>query len=172
MEKELLLLGILLSHDVHGYELSEMLKHNLGTPIAMKKSNAYRLLNAMEKDGLITHTEEQAGNRPVRRVYSITEAGEKEFKRLLKANIAAYTEPEFPSMVGIDFISLLPNGEAIQLLKERLEIVGKKAQAFAELPEEIMGAHPTTIYLKRFYVQEVEWLREFISHLENQSGEL
>ena len=168
MEKELLLLGILLSHDVHGYELSEMLKHNLGTPIAMKKSNAYRLLNAMEKDGLITHAEEQAGNRPLRRVYSITEAGEKEFKRLLRANIAAYAEPEFPSMVGIDFISLLPNDEAIQLLQKRLGIVEKKEQAFAELSEEITEAHQTSAYLKRFYTQEVEWLREFISHLENQ----
>ena len=168
MEKELLLLGILLSHAVHGYGLNEMLKHNLGTPIAMKKSNAYRLLNAMEKDGLITHTEEQAGNRPLRRVYSITEAGEKEFKRLLQANIATYAEPEFPSMVGIDFISLLPKEEAIQLLEKRLEIVEKKAQDFAELSEEITEAHPTSTYLKSFYEQEVEWLREFISHLENQ----
>ena len=168
MEKELLLLGILLSHNVHGYELSEMLKHNLGTPIAMKKSNAYRLLNAMEKDGLITHTEAKAGNRPVRRVYSISGAGEKAFKKLLRENIAAYAEPEFPSMVGIDLISLLPNDEAIQLLKERLEIIERKEQAFAELPEEIMGAHPTAAYLKRFYTQEVVWLREFISHLENK----
>ncbi len=168
MEKKLLLLGILLSHDVHGYELNEMLQHNLGIPIEMKKSNAYRLLGVLEKDGLITHTKEQAGNRPMRRVYSITEAGEKKFKRLLRENIAAYAEPEFPSMVGIDLISLLPTEEAIELLYERLEIIEKKVDAFTELPAEILEAHPTTAYLKRFYTQEVAWLKEFISHLEKQ----
>ncbi len=168
MEKKLLLLGILSSHDMHGYEISEIFKHNIGMPIEMKKSNAYRLLNALEKDGLITHTEDQVGNRPIRRVYSITEAGEKELKRFLRANIATYAEPDFPSMVGIDLISLLPSEETIELLTERLEIIEKKVDAFTELPAEILEAHPTTAYLKAFYLQEVNWLREFIEELREQ----
>jgi len=168
MEKKLLLLGILLSHDVHGYELNEILKNSPGIPIELKKPNTYRLLSALEKDGLIAYTEEQAGNRPVRRVYSITQAGKKEFERLLKENIANYAEPEFPSMVGIDFISLLPATEAVELLKTRLTIVDKKVQAFESIGTEILEAHPTTAYLKAFYIQEINWLREFINQLEKQ----
>ena len=168
MEKRLLLLGILLSHDVHGYELAELFKHSVGIPIEIKKPNAYRLLGALEKDGLITHTEEQVGNRPTRRVYSITEAGKKEFMRLLRANIATYAEPEFPAMVGIDFASFLPAEEAVELLKTRLARVTEKAQAFDAIPAEIFEAHPTTAYLKDFYSQEVNWLKEFIVRLENK----
>jgi DNA-binding PadR family transcriptional regulator len=112
MNKKLLLLGILLSHDMHGYELSEILKF-IGIPIEMKKSNAYRLLGVLEEDELITFTNEQVGNRPVRRVYSITEKGKEEFQRLLRENLAAYTEPDFPSLIGIDFIHLLPAEEAV-----------------------------------------------------------
>lgn len=168
MEKKLLLLGILISHDVHGYELSEMLKDNPGISIEMKKPNTYRLLGALEKDGLITYTEEQDGNRPVKRVYSITEAGKKEFEKLLKENIANYAEPEFPSMVGIDFISLLPTKEAVELLNTRLATVTEKVQAFDALSEEIFKAHPTTAYLKAFYSQEINWLKEFINQLEKE----
>lgn len=168
MEKKLLLLGVLLSHDVHGYELSEMLKDNPSIAIEMKKPNTYRLLNALEKDGLITHTEEQVGNRPTRRVYSITAAGKEEFRRLLTASIAAYEEPQFPAMVGFDFISLLPTRETIELLNQRLEIIEGKVQTFEDLPAEILDAHPTSAYLKNFYEKEVSWLKEFISQLETQ----
>ena len=66
MEKKLLILGLLLSHGMHGYQLNEMLEHNPGTPISLKKSNAYKLLDDMEKDGWVTHTLEKEGNRPQR----------------------------------------------------------------------------------------------------------
>jgi len=65
MEKKLLLLGLLLSHGMHGYQLNENLQHNPGTPNTLKKSNAYKLLNDMEKDGWVTHIQEQEGNRPL-----------------------------------------------------------------------------------------------------------
>ena len=164
MNKKLLLLGILLSHDMHGYELSEILKY-IGIPIEMKKSNAYRLLGVLEKDELITFTNEQVGNRPVRRVYSITEKGEKEFQRLLRENLAAYTEPDFPSLIGIDFIHLLPAEEAVALLEKRLKLVEAKKKAFEALPKETVEEHKATPYLKAFYAQEIAWLKEFIDHL-------
>ena len=48
MEKKLLLLGLLLSHSMHGYQLNEMLKNNIGIPITLKKSNAYKILGRIE----------------------------------------------------------------------------------------------------------------------------
>ena len=50
MEKRLLILGLLLSHEMHGYQLKEMLDQNPGTPISLKKSNAYKLLGDMGKE--------------------------------------------------------------------------------------------------------------------------
>ena len=49
MESKLLILGLLLSHEMHGYQLYEVLSQNPGTPISLKKPNTYRLLGDMEK---------------------------------------------------------------------------------------------------------------------------
>ena len=120
MEKKLLLLGLLLSHDMHGYQLNEVLQQSPGMPIALKKSNAYKLLTVMEKDGWVTHTQEQEGNRPLRRVYTVTEIGKVAFDRLLRENLSTHPLPEFPGVVGLDFLHALPPEESIALLEKRL----------------------------------------------------
>ena len=127
MEKKILLLGLLLSHGMHGYQLNEMLQQNPATPISLKKSNAYKLLNDMEADGWVSYTEEQEGNRPPRRVYSVTEEGENGFFIACSAKTFHHIwAPEFPGVVGLDFLYLLPRDEAASLLENRLEVVRGK----------------------------------------------
>ena len=163
MEKKLLILGLLLSHGMHGYQLNELLLNNPGTPISLKKSNAYKLLNDMEKDGWVTHTQEQEGNRPQRRVYSVTEEGEAAFYSLLRENLSSQPSPEFPGVVGLDFLYLLPAEEAATLLETRLELVEKKFQHLDEISSEIRQSHLATDYLHQYYAKEIEWLTKVIS---------
>ncbi len=84
MERKLLLLGLLYSHEMHGYQLNEVLDTHLGTSIQLKKPTVYKLLNQMATDGWLTFREEREGNRPNRRVYAITEQGGEVFQRLLR----------------------------------------------------------------------------------------
>lgn len=165
MEKKLLILGLLLSHGMHGYQLNELLQHNPGTPISLKKSNAYKLLNDMEKDGWVTHTQEQEGNRPQRRVYSVTEEGEAAFYRLLRENLSSHPAPEFPGVVGLDFVYLLPAEEATTLLETRLTFVKEKFQRLDNIEEGIRQSHLASEYLLQFYANEIEWLSEIINRL-------
>ncbi|MGD8597706.1 MAG: helix-turn-helix transcriptional regulator, partial [Anaerolineae bacterium] len=76
MERELLLLGLLRSQDMHGYQLHEAIDSHLGMGVQLTKPTAYRLLSNMADDGWVTFREEQEGNRPPRRVYAITPKGE------------------------------------------------------------------------------------------------
>jgi DNA-binding PadR family transcriptional regulator len=168
MEKKLLLLGILLSHGMHGYQLNEMLQHNPGTPISLKKSNAYKLLNDMEKDGWVTHTQEQEGNRPQRRVYSVTEDGEAAFYRLLRENLSSHPSPEFPGVVGLDFLYLLPAKEAAVLLETRLKFVEEKFNQLDNIDIEIRQSHLASEYLHKFYTNEIKWLMEIIQRLQSE----
>ena len=168
MEKKMLILGLLLSHDMHGYQLNEVLQHNPGTPISLTKSNAYKLLNDMERDGWITHTQEQVGNRPQRRVYSVTEEGKVEFFRLLRENLSSQPSPEFPGVVGLDFLHLLPSDEAAALLESRLQLVEKNFQQLDELPLQIRQSHLSSEYLHKFYATEIEWLSGIIKRLQSQ----
>lgn len=167
MEKKLLLLGLLLSHDMHGYQINEMLQQNPGTPISLKKSNAYRLLGDMEQEGWVTYEVEQEGNRPQRRVYSVTEDGEKAFYRLLRMNLSAHASPEFPSCVGLDFIYKLPLEETVSLLENRLKLVKEKFQQLDDISEEIRKTHLAIDYLHQYYAKEIEWLGEVTHRLQS-----
>jgi len=165
MEKKLLLLGLLLSHDMHGYQLNEMLQHNPGMPITLKKSNAYKLLNDMETDGWVTHQEEQEGNRPMRRVYTVTEEGEAAFYRLLRENLATCPSPEFPGVVGLDFVYALPAEEVITLLEQRHQAIEAKFQKLDDVSVEIRESHLAVEYLHHYYATELQWLADVINRL-------
>jgi len=165
MEKKLLLLGILLSHGMHGYQLNEILQNNPGTPISLKKSNAYKLLSDMEADGWVSFYQEQKGNRPQRRVYEVTDKGKAAFMRLLRENLSTPIPPEFPAAAGLDFIYMLPDEEVIELLETRLQAVNKKFQQLDEVPAEIRDSHLTVEYLHHFYASEIHWLSETIQRL-------
>jgi len=167
MEKKILILGLLLSHGMHGYQLNEMLKHNPGTPISLKKSNAYKILADMEKEGWVKHSQEQDGNRPQRRVYSLTKEGEDAFYSLLRENLSSYPTPEFPSVVGFDFISLLPSEETVELLEQRKRLVTERFNQLDSLSVEIRESHPTSEYMHNYYAGEIEWLNKLINRLQN-----
>lgn len=166
MEKKLLLLGLLFSHNMHGYQLNEMLKHNFSMPITLKKSNAYKLLNDMEIDGWVTHQKEQEGNRPTRRVYTLTEKGKEVFCRLLRENLAACPPPEFPSVVGLDFVHVLPSEEVITLLEQRHQAVKAKFEQLDSVSTEIRESHLTVEYLHHHYATELQWLVNVINRLQ------
>ncbi len=169
MEKKLLLLGLLLSHEMHGYQLNELLQKNPSTPIALKKSNTYRLLNKMEEEGWVTHTEEQEGNRPQRQIYTVTEAGKAAFYELLRENLAAPPSPEFPGVVGLDFLYMLPVEERVPLLKQRLKAVTAQFEKLDGLEVEIRQTHLAAAYLHTYYAREMQWLDELIQRLQSEN---
>ena len=162
MEKKLLLLGLLRDQEMHGYQLNEMLGQGSGIPIKLSKPNAYRLLSQLEQDGWVVYREEQEGNRPPRRVYAITEEGEKAFQRMLRDNLAAYSQPEFPSSVALNYLELLPMHEAAALLRQRREKVALRFKEMDGVPVEVREKYPGIEYLFRFYRFELEWLDEMI----------
>jgi len=165
MEKKLLLLGLLFSHDMHGYQLNEILQHNPGMSVTLKKSNAYKLLSDMETDGWVTHQEEQEGNRPLRRVYTVTEEGEAVFYRLLRENLASSPSPEFPGVVGLDFVYALPGEEVITLLEQRHQAIEAKFQQLDDVSAEIRESHLAVEYLHHYYASELQWLADVIYRL-------
>ena len=169
MEKKLLLLGLLLGQGMHGYQLNEVLQQTPGTPISLKKSNAYKLLNDMEKEGWVTHVEEQAGNRPQRRVYSVTEEGEKAFYRLLRSNLSTHSSPEFPSVVGLAFMYMLPTEEAVSLLEKRRQAVAEKFQQLDAVSAELRQSHLAVEYQHHYYATELHWLENVIARLKSSS---
>ncbi len=168
MEKKLLLLGILRDHMMHGYQINEILRQDAGIGLTLKKANAYKLLNQMATDGWITYREERAGNRPLRRVYTIAPAGEAAFQRLLRQSLRAYTAPQIPSVIAYNYLNELPVAEAVTLLQERWQVVNDRFHQLEATPPEMLQAHLGMVYLHRFYTAELEWLAEIINQLNDK----
>lgn len=143
MEKKLLLLGLLRNQETHGYQLNDLIDTHFGDHIDLKKPTLYDLLKKMTDDGWIESREEQAGNRPIRRVYVIKEAGEAAFQSLVRESLAAY-EPLHPDGdIGLMFLDSVPAAEALPLLRERRAAIGT---LFKHLEEhgghDVSAGHP------------------------------
>jgi DNA-binding PadR family transcriptional regulator len=165
MDRELLLLGLLRRTDMHGYQLHEFINQNMASCVDLKKPTAYYLLDKMAEAGWMTIAEEQEGNRPPRRVYRLTPAGEAAFQRLLRANLTEYQPSRFPGDIGLAFLDALPPDEARELLAERRANLAE-ALAQAEATPWHTGSIQLVIeHQVRHLKTELAWLDEVIERL-------
>ena len=123
MERELLLLGLLNQEGRHGYELHDFIEKYMQTCVDIKKPTAYYLLDKLAKGGFITETVEQSGNRPARRVYQLTEAGNSYFDHLLRDYLSRYSPTQFADLVGLASPFLKRAVESTQAVVEEMELL-------------------------------------------------
>jgi len=171
MERELLLLGLLRSQDMHGYQLHEAIDSHLGMGVQLTKPTAYRLLSNMAEDGWVTFREEQEGNRPPRRVYAITPQGEVAFQQLLRENLANYQPSDFTCHIGLAFLDELSAEEALPLLHRRhtgMEALLESTRAHGEHPGSLQLMLERQVHL---LIAELEWLDTVIARLRNAQDE-
>lgn len=167
-DKVLLLLGILISHQSHGYEIQSLLDSPT-MPIHIGKANAYQILGQFEDSGWVTASEERIGNRPPRRIYTLTASGEEAFQRILRKRLASYTATDHANAVSLNFLSLLPTEEAIELLSLRLAGVQKKLDTLVEQVTEDAAPHYGVNYLVDYTYFERDWLRSLIERLASEA---
>ena len=171
MERKLLLLGILRDHDMHGYQINTILADDVGIGMTLKKASAYKLLGQMADDGWVTYREEREGNRPPRRVYAIAPEGEAAFQQMLSESLGSYKTPQMPSLIAYNHIHALPADAAVALLDKRRQTVEQRFQQLEAVPKEMVQAHPSMVYLHRFYAAELAWLDEMVEGLMDQLGD-
>ncbi len=70
-----LVLLLLAEGPSHGYELAQSLKKFSPEGLSVEPSILYRILRQMEREGLTTHSLDDSGTGPARRVYELTSEG-------------------------------------------------------------------------------------------------
>lgn len=116
--RALLLLGALTVRRQHGYQLNDFIEKC--RVAELKKPTVYALLDRLVAAGHINLQTEQVGNRPVRKVYSLTASGHVLMDQLLRENLRMAEMGTSGSEIGLMFLDYLPHSEAISCLKERL----------------------------------------------------
>ena len=167
-DKRLLLLGILSTHSLHGYELNELLKSDV-VAIRIGKANAYQILAKLEREGLITGHEEQVDKRPPRTVYTITDAGRASFAQLVQARLAEYQPLEYPDGISLNFIDVLTPDVAVPLLEQRAQRLAARCATFAGFSDDIRASHPGLDFLVRMTELEQSMLQELIEKLKKET---
>ena len=166
MERKLLLLGMIRVQEMHGYQINELIDTHLGTSIQLKRPTAYKLLGVMQHDGWITSREEQEGNYPTRRIYTITPEGDTAFQQLLRENLSDYKPISYMNDIGIIYLDALPAEESASLLSQRRA----KVESFVENISENEGQHGSFQLILSYHLKhlnaELEWLDEVIGQLQ------
>lgn len=165
MERELLLLGLLRREDMHGYQIAEFIANNMNVCINLKKPTAYYILDRMAQQGWVTKTQERAGNRPTRFVYTLTADGESAFQRLLRENLQHFQLHDFPGDIGLGFLDEMPPEEARAALSvRRTALVQQLADARA-IPTH-RGSMQLTIEHRVHHLEsELAWLEDVLARL-------
>jgi DNA-binding PadR family transcriptional regulator len=116
---KLVLMGLLIKGDNHGYNLRKMIEKDLSNLINVDNTSIYYTLNKMEKEGLVTFKIISDTKRPQKNLYSLTEKGKKEFRELLLSNMSDNRRPLLNIDISLYFIDMLEKQEAIDKLADR-----------------------------------------------------
>lgn len=166
-ERELLLLGLLLGADQHGYQLNEWIEQRLRPVTTLKRPTAYAVLERLCAAGSIAVTTVRQGRRPPRKVYSITPAGRQLFLEGLRRSLAEGLRREAGGETALLFIDALPPSDAARLLRMRLarlqaQIVEADRAPQPDLP---LGLALALEHRLRLLRAEADWLAELIARL-------
>ncbi len=167
MERKILLLGLLRQFDMYGYKLNEFIDTHIETSIQLKKPTTYRILHKMAEEGWIEFKEVQEGNRPFKRIYSITSQGELEFQKLLRKSLSNYEPSEYRSAISLAFVDALPLDEVVSLLEKRRELLKKILQTTQKNAEGHGHFNLLIDHRIRHLSTELEWLNEIIDHFKS-----
>jgi DNA-binding PadR family transcriptional regulator len=133
-QNALLLLGLLRHQNYHGYQLHEFIERDLSGLVNLKKATAYDLLKKLQAAGYIQSHSEQQGGRPPRRVYLITDKGRAYFQELLRENLAHSDQFNLAGDIGLIFLDELGPETARRYLRQRLDDLGARIEAFKSVP--------------------------------------
>ncbi len=159
MDRQLLLLGLLRNQEMHGYQINEFIDQQMAFCVDLKRSTAYYLLDKLCREGYVSEEVERAGNRPERRVYRITHAGEAYFQRLLRHNLAAYTPPIYAEDIGVIFQHHLAPEETARLLQVRRDAIIAHRARLEALRASLPADHQAVIEHHLVHVDaELGWL--------------
>lgn len=170
-ERELLVLGLLMTQSQHGYQINDFIERNLGQVSDMKKATAYSILKRLDKQGCVDVTVEQEGNRPPRQIYSITDRGRELFYDLLRSSLAHAENVTPAGEIGLMFIDHLSRNDAKELLKIKLEKMNQLIEACSSIPSHEEGIGVNLSFRHRLALLECNrtFLIETIQELENES---
>ncbi len=167
-DKLLLVLGVVLSQESHGYGLIELLESS-GAPMRVGRANAYKLLRKLEKLGWAESRTEKGERGGGRQTYRATEVGREAFEHMLRKRLCMTLELEVADAVSLDFASVLSEEDATKQLEARLALQRERCRDMGQFTKEERQAHMGLDLRIHLMNQERMWLEKAIKRRKAES---
>ncbi len=172
------ILGLLQQQERTGYDLkNECFDDCIAHLWPADQAQIYRTLDKLETQGWIVCTVEIQYDRPNRKVYRITEAGQAEFHQWLQTHHPLPIVRE-PLLVQLYFAESLSNQMIVHLLQQELEAqqqkLGQREAVDVPALETVAPSREQTVQqlilslMQRREQTYLDWLREAIEVIQHQ----
>jgi len=116
---EVILLGLLKEGEKHGYELKKIIEEEIKPLTNVTLTSIYYTLEKLAKKGYLQYKKGRAGQRPEKRVYSLTPKGEMFLNKLLIRNFLYLERPFFNLDLVLYFLDRLPSQRQVKKLIDK-----------------------------------------------------
>jgi len=120
------LLGILMTGPKHGYELHGYMSDRMNEFWQLSMSQIYALLKRLEREGCIISRQERQENRPAKKVFSLTQTGEKRFLSWVQSPVQHVRDFRIEFMAKLFFIRELRLNLGDSLIDRQIEVLQQK----------------------------------------------
>lgn len=177
MSVRLVILGLLRERPLYGYEIKQIIEEHMSDWTSIAFGSIYFALEKLAKEKFVSKVDiEQAGKRPSRSVFEITQTGREEFSRLLREVWQQVERQYFSIDVCLFFLNTLPLEEVKRYLEIRqaglqatLEHICTHRDEQLSLPEVPRLAAAIFDHTLAHTQAELDWISNLLNKLE--SGE-
>jgi DNA-binding PadR family transcriptional regulator len=186
VELDCVLLGLIRLHQgVTGYELNRIIRESTGYLMSASLSHIYPSLKRLHEKGLVTYVDSPMKNRPTKKIYHITPAGDEALQAWLEVPVEANLDFK-PFCLKMAFSPLMRKETILQHIDREITCREKLRQGrepgiqvevdyldkerFNRPRAEILWE---SIYQVQFQTEtlRVAWLREWRKKIELEIGE-
>ena len=166
---DLIVLGILKKEPMVAYDIQKLVEYrNISKWVKISTPSIYKKAIQLEEKGLIKGEIVKEGKMPEKAVYSLTEAGEKEFEKLM-LEIAGKPIHLFfffnAVIVNLDSLSPQMQKECINKIEENIDILKMYLEQNLKEKENIPEIPKTGIAVLRQQMVLVDAIEKWISSL-------
>ena len=120
------ILGLLMHHPMHGYDIDSEFEHGLRSICHVNISQIYAYLKSMEETGWIASELVLQKSNPPKKVFSLTESGRDELSRWLAQPVMEDRQVRDELLTKIYFCWTLSPKQLPRLLEEQISIYGMR----------------------------------------------
>ena len=166
---DLIVLGILKKEPMGAYDIQKLVEYrNISKWVKISTPSIYKKAIQLEEKGLIKGEIVKEGKMPEKAVYSLTEAGEKEFEKLMLeiAGKPIHLFLDFNAViVNLDSLSPQMQKECINKIEENIDILKIYLEQNLKEKENIPEIPKTGIAVLRQQMVLVDAIEKWISSL-------